>query len=236
MKGAQVLTAQIKKLMNSDATITKKSEVLKDKKRAATIEYAKEINSCKNKIMDSHALKDTLMEEKKKLFGEKMRRMLAHRNLRILQKLVKTQTAAGNKSKIDRKALSIVVTKMMAAEGTLLECGSTIKANTEIVRERLENGRTHVNGESSCEAWKTKTQKVINAKMGDYKGTIEKLKALQKSVRAKSDELKKANNKNSENVFKQAMLLDGYIHDTAYKSWTLTYQDSIVRGWQCSIQ
>jgi len=152
----------------------------------------------------------------------------------MLQKLVKTQTAAGNKSKIDRNAVVALVKKMMEAEGKLLECGSTIKANTEIVRTRLETGREHVNVESDCTAWTTKTQRVIDSRMGNYKETMVKVQAIQKQIAAKSAALKKAGNKSWQNVGRQASMLDGYIFDTAYKAWTLDYQGSIVRGWQCS--
>merc|ERR1711935_766281 len=233
-KQSVALTNGIKKLMDQDATIKKKYEILKTKKRTATIEYQKEINKCRRVIMSTNVLKNTLAQQKKKLLGERVRRMLARRNLRMLQKLVKTQTAAGNKSKIDRNAVVALVKKMMEAEGKLLECGSTIKANTEIVRTRLETGREHVNVESDCTAWTTKTQRVIDSRMGNYKETMVKVQAIQKQIAAKSAALKKAGNKSWQNVGRQASMLDGYIFDTAYKAWTLDYQGSIVRGWQCS--
>lgn len=129
--------------------------------------------------------------------------------------------------------MSELVTKLMAAEGSILECASTIKANSEIVEERLENSRTHVNAESKCTAYRQMTQRIINSKMGHYTETNDKLGLIRKQIAAKAAELKKAGNKNWRDVLRQSNMLTGYIYDTEYKAWTLNYQMSIVKGWQC---
>jgi hypothetical protein len=232
---AVVLTKKIKKIMDQDAVIIKKAEVLKTKQRNRTIGYQKEINTCKRTMRKSNMLKSSLREKADVYMGKAQKKMLAHRNMRMLQKLIKKQTpkAVGKTSKIDKNALRGLVTKMMAAEGSLLECASTIRANTEIVEERLENSRSHVNHESKCTAYRQMTQRIINSKMGHYRGTSEKLMLIRKQIAAKAEQLKKAGNKNWTDVLRQSNMLSGYIYDTKYKAWTLDYQIGVVKGWQC---
>ena len=232
---AVLLTKQIKEMMDQDAVIIKKSEELKSKQRNRTIGYQKEINKCKRTMMDTNMLKASLNKKVDLVMGKAQKMMLARRNLRMLQKLIKKQTpkAVGQTSKIDKKAMSELVTKLMAAEGSILECASTIKANSEIVEERLENSRTHVNAESKCTAYRQMTQRIINSKMGHYTETNDKLGLIRKQIAAKAAELKKAGNKNWRDVLRQSNMLTGYIYDTEYKAWTLNYQMSIVKGWQC---
>jgi hypothetical protein len=213
---AVVLTKKIKEIMAQDAEIIKKAEVLKTKQRNRTIGYQKEINTCKRTMRKSNMLKISLQEKADIYMGKAQKKMLAHKNLRMLQKLIKKQTpkAVGETSKIDKKALRGLVTKMMAAEGSLLECASTVRANTEIVEERLENSRSHVNDESKCTAYRQMTQRIINAKMGHYRGTSEKLRLIRKEIASKAEELKKAGNKNWADVLRQSNMLSGYIYDT----------------------
>jgi hypothetical protein len=232
---AVLLTKKIKEIMDQDAAIIKKAEALKAEQRNRTISYQKDINTCKRTMRDTNMLKSSLHKKAEAVMGKAQKKRLANRNLRMLQKLIKKQTpkAVGQSSKIDKKALSGLVRKMMAAEGSLLECASTIRANTEIVAERLENSRYHVNAESKCTAYRQMTQRIINAKMGHYRGTNEKLRLIRKEIATKAGELKKAGNKNWSDVLRQSNMLSGYIYDTDYKAWTLDYQIAVVKGWQC---
>jgi len=126
-----------------------------------------------------------------------------------------------------------VANKIYEIELKLMKCGSTVKANNELIAKRIRKRHWHIRLQSVCKGSQHETLRIIDSNMGKYTYVVKILDDLKKLVTDRAAKLK-SNKKASRNLLFQASVIDGYINDSRLKQWNLSWLNAQVKGWQCN--